>query len=74
MNDKIDQIAKCQLAFFGITVNFIIQKLKSKYVLSLDQFSLGFFEGTREDIPGHRHLTRTFNKDSILSSYLNEID
>ena len=26
LNDKIDQIAKCQIAFFGITADFIIQK------------------------------------------------
>ena len=31
LNDKIDQninFAKCQIVYFGITVNFIIQKLK----------------------------------------------
>ena len=36
------QIAKCQRAFFGITVNFIIQKLKSKDLLYLS-FLWGFF-------------------------------
>ena len=29
------QIAKCQMFFFGITVNSIIQKLKSKHLLCL---------------------------------------
>ena len=51
---KFCQIAKCQTAFFGITVNFIIQKLKSKHlfvsVFSGDRF---FFEGTRENIFTH---------------------
>ena len=80
LNDKIDQItnfAKLPSAnwLFWYNCKFYHSKIEKK-ILSLDQFSLvtGFFEGTREDIPGHRHLTRTFNKDSILSSYLNEID
>ena len=36
----------------GILVNYIIQKLKSKHLHSLSQFSLvtGFFEATRENI------------------------
>ena len=35
LNDKIDQntnFDKCQMAFFGKGENFIIQKLKSKYL------------------------------------------
>ena len=41
LNDEIDkkhqfcQIAKCQMAFFGMTENFIIQKLKSKQLVCL---------------------------------------
>ena len=35
-------LPNCQVpnVFFGITVNFIPQKLKSKHLLSLSQFSL----------------------------------
>ena len=38
------------MAFFGIAVNFIIEKWKSKH--SLSQFSRvsGFYEGMRENI------------------------
>ena len=44
---KFCQIGKCQMAFFGITVDFIIQKLKSKQlVFSGDRF----FEGMSEII------------------------
>ena len=37
LNVKIDQNTKCQMAFFGVTVNLIIQKLKCKHN-SLSQF------------------------------------
>ena len=36
--------------FFGISVNFIIQKLKSKHLFSLSQLSLGFFKRLRGNI------------------------
>ena len=44
------------MTLFGITVNFITQKLKSR-TLILSQFSLatGFFEGTIENIL-HIHI------------------
>ena len=39
------------MAFFGITLDFIIQKLKSKHLIYLRFFLVtGFFEGTRENI------------------------
>ena len=45
------QIFKCQMAFFGITVNFITQKLKSKHLVCLSfLWWQVFFEGTRENI------------------------
>ena len=64
LNSKIDQntnfaklpSAKCQMAFYGITVNFIIQKLKSKHLVCLSFSGGWFFEGTRENI---LHIFRT---------------
>ena len=50
---KTPILPNCQVpnGFFGITINFVIQKLKSEH-FSLPQFSLvtGFFEVMRENI------------------------
>ena len=35
LSDKICQIAKCQMAFYGINVNFITPKSKSKHLVCL---------------------------------------
>jgi hypothetical protein len=41
LNDRIDQntnfakLVMCQMAFFGITVNFIVQNLKNKHLVCL---------------------------------------
>ena len=52
-------IAKCQMPFFGIIVNFIIEKF------SLSQFSLltGFFERTRENI---LHIFRALKSSEFV--------
>ena len=44
------QIAKCQMAFFGITVNFIIQRLKSKHLVCLSFLWWQVFLREREKI------------------------
>ena len=75
LNDKIVQntnLAKLPVpnGFFGITVNFIIQKLKSKHFVCLSflrwQF---FFEGTRENI---LHIFRALKKCRRLSFLLHQ--
>ena len=52
-NDIIDQtifchIAKCQLAFCGVTVNFVFEKLKSKHLVCLS------FSGESKNLRGLR--------------------
>ena len=44
------QIAKCQMSFFSITVNFITQKLKSKHLVCLSFLWWQIFLREREKI------------------------
>ena len=45
VTDKIDQNVKWQMALFGITVDFIIQKLKSKCIVCLIFSGENFSDG-----------------------------
>ena len=57
-----------QFGKIGVLVNFITQKLKSKHLGSLSQFSLvtGFFEGRRDNI---LHIFRALDFSATTYSF-----